>query len=71
LQADTGKYVERGNICWVSAVYADTTFIHISNPNDAWAQWTLITNSDETYGFKADTGKYLARCNGKCFRFCS
>jgi len=29
-----------------------------------WAQWTLIINSDWTYGFMVDSRKYLSRCNG-------
>ena len=61
---DTGKYVGRCNGCWYGGAYADSAFVHVTDPSASYAQWTVATNSDFTYSLQSDTGKYLARCNG-------
>lgn len=63
LQADNGRYLARCNSCWRNgASYSDSAFVHSTNPNASWSHWTLVPNKDGTYGLRADTGKYLARC---------
>lgn len=65
LKADTGKFVARCRGCIAGRGQPDFITVHVGdeNPPD-YAQFTpeLLTNGK--YALKADTGKYLARCNG-------
>ena len=63
-QSDSGKYLARCNGCWAGGANPDSAFVHESNPNNPWAQWTPVLHDDGTYSFLSDNGKYLARCNG-------
>jgi hypothetical protein len=65
-KADTGKYLSRCNNCWRFGAYPDAASVHITtpagNPWSVWkAEWQVTSGK---WAFKADTGKYLARCNG-------
>ena len=64
LKADTGKYAGLCSDCWEggSGTYPDSVFVHLSSKNDPGATWTL-ENVEGGFAFKADTGKYMARCN--------
>ncbi|CAK4649082.1 unnamed protein product, partial [Aphanomyces euteiches] len=40
LQADSGKYLARCYNC-IPGAYPNSAFVHESNPNQPWAQWTV------------------------------
>lgn len=62
-KADSGKYLSRCNNCWSSATKPDSAFVHVSaTAGNPWAQWTPVDLGNGKWAFKADTGKYLARC---------
>nr|AIG56416.1 secreted protein [Achlya hypogyna] len=61
LQADTGHYLGRCNNCIWDEVYADSAFVHITEP---WlGQWTVFNAGDGKIVLQADSGNFLARCN--------
>lgn len=43
LQADTGKFLARCNNCVPGGNFSNYAFVHSTNQNDAWAQWTVTT----------------------------
>ncbi|MDB9537445.1 hypothetical protein PN451_16685 [Dolichospermum planctonicum CS-1226] len=66
LQADTGKWLSRCRNCQnVIGNNPDTATIHITKPtNDQpYAQFEVVNVGNGKIALKADTGKYLARCN--------
>jgi Ricin-type beta-trefoil lectin domain-like len=61
---DSGKYAARCNNCIPGAAYPDSVFVHVDDPQPAYAQWKLERLSNGKYALKsADSGKYFARCN--------
>jgi hypothetical protein len=38
--------------------------VHVTDSSQAYAQFTPVLLANGKYGLKADTGKFLARCNG-------
>lgn len=64
LKADSGKYMARCNSCIPDAAYPDSAFVHVDDVNGSpWAQWEIENLGNGKYALKADSGKYLARCN--------
>ncbi|NTV63066.1 MAG: sulfatase-like hydrolase/transferase [Oscillochloris sp.] len=67
LKADSGNYLARCNGCIPGAAYPDSAFVHVP-PADMlgspWAQFTLRDLENGKYALQADSGNYLARCNG-------
>jgi len=62
--AHSKRFLARCNKCYSKgATTPDAAFIHDSNVGNSWAQWTVTTLSSGKVALKADTGKYLARCN--------
>lgn len=67
LKSDNGNYLARCNSCIPRGAYPDTAFVHVPETNvraSPWAQFTLELLSNGKYALKADSGNYLARCNG-------
>ncbi len=67
LQADTGKWLSRCRNCQrVVNVNPDTATVHINKPtsDNPYAQFEVVKVGNGKIALKADTGKYLARCNG-------
>ncbi|KAF0716285.1 hypothetical protein As57867_002910, partial [Aphanomyces stellatus] len=65
LQGDAGKYLARCNGCAPGAAYPDQAFVHVSDwRGQGWAQWTCYDVGGGKIALQADSGKYLARCNG-------
>lgn len=63
LKADTGKYVARCNNCISRGTVVDFATIHATGATPpAFAQFTPELLPNGKVAFKADTGKYLARC---------
>jgi hypothetical protein len=61
---DSGKYAARCNNCIPGGAYPDSVFVHVTDPNQAYAQWKLERLPNGKYAFmSADSGKYAARCN--------
>ncbi|KAH9112642.1 hypothetical protein LEN26_013253, partial [Aphanomyces euteiches] len=68
LKGDLGNYLSRCNNCAPGASYPDEAFVHVSDwKSGPWSQWTCEDADNGKIALKADTGKYLARCNG-CVR---
>lgn len=66
LKADTGKWVSRCNNCNSGEAYPDSVTIHIeadANELPSYAIFELIQLDNGNVAFKADTGKYVSRCN--------
>jgi hypothetical protein len=62
---DSGKYAARCNSCIANAMYPDSVFVHVDDPNHGYAQWKLRRLDNGKYILQsADSGKYFARCNG-------
>ncbi|GBF79473.1 cytochrome P450 [Aphanothece sacrum] len=67
LQADTGKWFSRCNNCQQTVNnVSDTITVHIDSPvaNHPYAHFDVIDVGGGKIALKADTGKYVARCNG-------
>jgi cytochrome P450 len=67
LQADTGKWFSRCNNCQQTTNNnPDTITVHIDSPvsNHPYAQFEVVDVGGGKIALKADTGKYVARCNG-------
>ncbi|OQR95123.1 hypothetical protein THRCLA_22177 [Thraustotheca clavata] len=42
-KSDIDLYLERCRLCFKSAVYADSAFVHVKDPSTSpWAQWKVI-----------------------------
>ncbi|KAG9401732.1 hypothetical protein AC1031_007445 [Aphanomyces cochlioides] len=68
LKGDLGNYLSRCNNCAAGAAYPDEAFVHVSDwRSGPWAQWTCEDADNGKIALKADSGKYLARCNN-CVR---
>ncbi|MFL5358797.1 fascin domain-containing protein [Archangium sp.] len=64
LEADTGNYVARCNNCIAQATIADFATVHGTGATPPFnAQFTPELLPNGKVAFKADTGKYLARCS--------
>ncbi|KAF0693342.1 hypothetical protein As57867_015633, partial [Aphanomyces stellatus] len=64
-QSDTGKYLARCNGCAPRAAVSDQAFVHVDDwRNQPWAQWKCIDIGGGKIALQADSGNYLARCNG-------
>ncbi|CAK4837812.1 unnamed protein product [Aphanomyces euteiches] len=64
-QADTGKFIARCNGCAPTAASPDEAFLHVSDWRGApYAQWSCEDVGGGKIALMADTGNYLARCNG-------
>ena len=64
LKADDGKYAARCNNCIPNGAYPDSVFVHVGDlASSPWAYWELEKMDNGKYAFKADSGKYMARCN--------
>ncbi|RKH10074.1 hypothetical protein D7V97_14835 [Corallococcus sp. CA053C] len=64
LKVNTGNYVARCNRCIAQATIADFATAHESGATPPFnAQFTPELLPNGKVAFKADTGKYLARCN--------
>ncbi|RQM27595.1 hypothetical protein B5M09_010155 [Aphanomyces astaci] len=65
LQADTGKFLGRCNNCAPGAAYPDEAFVHVQDWNTSpWAQWVCVDAGNGKIALQADSGRYLARCEG-------
>jgi hypothetical protein len=67
LQADDGKYFARCNGCQktVDNRFPDTVTTHVASPSaGAYAQFSVVDVGNGKIALKADTGKFVARCNG-------
>ncbi len=67
LQADTGKWFSRCNNCQQTVGNnPDTITVHIDSPvaNHPYAHFEVVDVGNGKIALKADTGKYVARCNG-------
>ena len=66
LKADTGNLVSRCNGCYTGGAYPNFATIHVpqSASIPAYALFTPVDLGNDRVALRADTGKYLARCNG-------
>ncbi|RHX96447.1 hypothetical protein DYB25_011308 [Aphanomyces astaci] len=65
LQADTGKFLGRCNNCAPGAAYPDEAFVHVQDWHTSpWAQWVCVDAGNGKIALQADSGRYLARCEG-------
>lgn len=67
LKSDTGNFLSRCNNCIPGGAKADSAFVHVKPAQLAsspWAHFNLAKIGKGVYTLRADTGKYLARCNG-------
>lgn len=67
LQADTGKFFSRCGSCQNTVGSApDTVTVHVTTPTAAepWSRFDVVEVGGGKIALKADTGKYVARCNG-------
>ncbi|RLO03195.1 hypothetical protein DYB28_013180 [Aphanomyces astaci] len=65
LQADTGKFLSRCNNCAPGAAYPDEAFVHVDDWHASpWAQWVCVDAGNGKIALQADSGRYLARCEG-------
>lgn len=68
LQADTGKFFSRCNNCQpsVNGSLPDTITVHATSaaPDQPWARFEVVDVGGGKIALKADTGKFVARCNG-------
>jgi hypothetical protein len=61
---DSGKYAARCNGCIPKEAYPDSVFVHVKDPNKAYAQWRIKRLANGKYSLQSvDSGKYAARCN--------
>jgi len=58
------NYLSRCNSCWRRGAYPDSAFVHVKSKFEPYAQWTAVRQPDGKWALQADTGRYLARCNG-------
>ncbi|EQC41124.1 hypothetical protein SDRG_01103 [Saprolegnia diclina VS20] len=64
LRSDTGNYIGRCNNCVAGGAYKDSAFVHVKTPaSSPWAQWTVVNTGNGKIALRADSGKYLSRCN--------
>ena len=65
LKGDLGYYLSRCYNCAGEDVsYRDQAFVHVPDwKNAPYAQWTCEQAENGKIALKADSGKYLARCN--------
>jgi len=57
--------LSRCNGCWVGGAYSDSATVHITTlSGNPYALWKPIQKANGKWAFQADTGKFLARCNG-------
>ena len=63
-RADSGNFLSRCNGCWLrGATFSDSATVHVTDASSSpWAQWTPEDLGNGKWAFKADSGKYLARC---------
>lgn len=67
LQADDGGWLSRCNGCQktVDNRFPDTATTHTKDPSTApYAQFQMINMGNGKIALKADSGKFVARCNG-------
>jgi hypothetical protein len=67
LQADTGKFFSRCNGCQTTVnSVQDTVAVHTAaaTPDQTWARFEVVDAGGGKIALKADTGKYVARCQG-------
>ncbi|OQR83689.1 cytochrome P450, partial [Thraustotheca clavata] len=73
LQSDTGKFLGRCNNCLTNGANPDSAFVHVTSTSNApWALFSVVRIPTPACTFKdgdlitlqADSGKYVARCNG-------
>jgi len=67
LQADTGKWFSRCSGCQQTVGNnPDTITVHIDSPvsGHPYAHFDVVDVGNGKIALKADTGKYVARCNG-------
>ena len=66
LQSDEGTYFARCNGCQktVNNGAPDTVTTHVKAPTEPYAQFEVVTLGNGKIALKADTGKFVARCNG-------
>ncbi len=64
-RSDNGKYLARCNGCIVGGAKIDALTVHVTNPRkEPWALFTIVPLKNGKVALRADTGKYVARCNG-------
>jgi len=65
LRSDTGRYAARCNGCWRGGAYPDSVFNHAGTASlgQSWTVWDMKRFGHKV-AFRADTGRYMARCNG-------
>ncbi|KDO35145.1 hypothetical protein SPRG_01212 [Saprolegnia parasitica CBS 223.65] len=64
LRSDTGNYMGRCDSCVSNGAYKDSAFVHVKTPaSSPWAQWTVVNTGNGKIALRADSGKYLSRCN--------
>jgi hypothetical protein len=67
LQADTGKFFSRCNACQTTVnSVPDTVTVHstAATPDSPWTRFEVVDAGGGKIALKADTGKFVARCNG-------
>lgn len=65
--ADSGKYLAECVNCSPNGISPDMAFIYVSHATikeTKDAQFTLVALENGKYAFQANSGNYLARCNG-------
>ena len=63
--SDTKRFLARCNDCHRNGAYPDSAFVHVkSHVGAPFAQWAVRVMPNGKVTFQADTGRYLARCNG-------
>jgi hypothetical protein len=66
LQGDTGKFFSRCNGCQTTVgSVQDTITVHVpaATPDQTWARFDVVDVGGGKIALKADTGKFVARCN--------
>lgn len=62
-RSDIGSYLGRCDKCWGNSLFSHAAFIHEKDcDSKPWALWTPIPLRNGRWAFRADNGKYLARC---------
>ncbi|DAZ98078.1 TPA: hypothetical protein N0F65_005240, partial [Lagenidium giganteum] len=65
---DSNKFLARCSNCHPGGAYPDSAFVHVDFPDNApWAQWDIEVLTNDKVALRADSGRYLARCNN-CVR---
>lgn len=65
LQSDLGTYVGRCRNCQrMVGRSRDSATVHVNNPSAAFARFEMEVLDNGKVAFRADTGRYLARCRG-------